>query len=98
MDIRGKGSRSKEALETASRELGGEPTPAKSEEAVSAPASGGMAVSELEGVGPKTAKALSAAGYDTVDKIKGLSAEDLTKVEGIGPKTAEKILKSVSKL
>ena len=38
------------------------------------------------------------AGYDTVEKIKGLSTEDLTKLEGIGAKTADKILKSAQKL
>jgi len=97
IDIRGKESRSKEALEAASRELGGEPEPAKSgEAAVEAP--GGKPISELEGVGPKIASALIAAGYDTIDKIKGLSAKDLTKVEGIGPKTAEKIIKSAKGL
>ncbi len=95
IDIRGKESRSKEALEAASRELGGEP--AVKEEAVEASAEG-TPISELDGVGPKTAKALMAAGYDTVEKIKGLTAEDLTKVEGIGPKTAEKILKSANNL
>ena len=96
IDIRGKGSKSKEALENASRELGGEPMPAP--EASTEPVVEGVAISELDGVGPKTAKALAAAGYDTVDKIKGLSAEDLTKIEGIGPKTAEKIIKSVKGL
>ncbi|MCX5680346.1 MAG: transcription termination factor NusA [Candidatus Omnitrophica bacterium] len=97
IDIRGKESKSKEALEAASRELGGEPEPAKGE-GHQAAAQAGSAISELEGVGPKTAKALAAAGYDTVDKIKGLSTEDLVKVEGVGPKTAEKILKSVKGL
>lgn len=95
IDIRGKESRSKEALEAASRELGGEP--AVKEEAVEA-STEGTPISGLDGVGPKTAKALTAAGYDTVEKIKGLTAEDLTKVEGIGPKTAEKILKSANNL
>jgi len=49
---------------------------------------------ELDGVGPKIEKALVAAGYDTVEKIKGLTAEELVKVDGVGKKTAEKILKS----
>ena len=42
----------------------------------------------------KTAKILKAAGYDTVEKIKSLALEDLTKLEGIGKKTAEKIIKA----
>jgi len=94
IDIRGKESKSKEALEAASRELGGEPEVVKNEET----AAKTMDISELEGVGPKTQKALAAAGYDTVDKIKVLSAEDLVKVEGIGLKTAEKIIKSAKGL
>ncbi|MFA6609693.1 MAG: transcription termination factor NusA [Candidatus Omnitrophota bacterium] len=51
-------------------------------------------LTDLEGVGKKVEKILLDAGYDTVEKIKGLSAEDLTKLEGIGKKTAEKIVES----
>lgn len=51
-------------------------------------------LTDLEGVGQKVEKILRKAGYDTVEKIKGLSAEDLTKLDGIGAKTAEKIIKS----
>ena len=54
----------------------------------------GNKLTELDGVGPKVEKALKAAGYDTVEKIKQLAPEDLTKLDGIGAKTAEKILKS----
>ena len=55
-------------------------------------------LTEIDGVGPKIEKALIAAGYDTVEKIKALTIEDLVKIEGIGKKTAEKILKSVKEL
>jgi len=51
-------------------------------------------LTDLEGVGQKVEKILRKAGYDTVEKIKGLSVEDLTKLDGIGAKTAEKIIKS----
>jgi len=61
-------------------------------------AKGDVSITEIEGVGAKTAKILAAAGYDTVDKIKGLTVEDLTKLEGVGAKTAEKILMSVKGL
>jgi N utilization substance protein A len=54
-------------------------------------------LTELDGVGEKTAKVLKAAGYDTVAKIKALSIDDLTKLDGIGKKTAEKILNSAKK-
>ena len=35
------------------------------------------------------------AGYDTAEKLKKLTLEDLTKLQGIGEKTAEKIVKAV---
>ncbi|MFA5146401.1 MAG: transcription termination factor NusA [Candidatus Omnitrophota bacterium] len=55
-------------------------------------------ITDLEGVGAKTGKVLTEAGYDTVEKIKALTIEDMTKLEGIGKKTAEKILKSAKEL
>ena len=51
----------------------------------------------MEGIGPKVEKILRTAGYDTVEKIKVLTVEDLVKLEGIGEKTADKILKSAKK-
>ncbi len=45
-------------------------------------------------MGGKTAKILAGAGYDTVEKIRNLTVDDLVKLEGIGKKTAEKIIKS----
>jgi N utilization substance protein A len=53
-------------------------------------------VESLEGVGPKTAKALVDAGYKSISDIFGVSAEELEKVEGIGKKKAEKILNAAS--
>ena len=55
-------------------------------------------LTQLEGVGPKIAKILKDAGYDTPEKIKGLTIEDLKKLEGIGEKTAEKILKAAKSI
>ncbi len=49
----------------------------------------------LEGVGPKTAKALAEAGYTTVEQLKNASKEDLLNVKGIGQKTIEKIVASL---
>ncbi|MBU3912378.1 MAG: KH domain-containing protein, partial [Candidatus Omnitrophica bacterium] len=57
-----------------------------------------IAVSELDGVGPKTEKALKKAGFKTTGDIAKLDLKELTKVEGIGKKTAEKILKSAKVL
>ena len=55
-------------------------------------------VAELEGVGPKTAKALTKAGFKTAGDIAKVDAKSLTKVDGVGKKTAEKILKSAKAL
>ena len=41
---------------------------------------------------------MRAAGYDTVAKIKAMTAEELTEIDGIGPKTAEKIIRSAKGL
>jgi N utilization substance protein A len=100
IDIRGK-----EAKPKAEQLLGGTGVGEAAEVAVpqgeaeaQAPAEEGRtsiaALTDLEGVGQKTAKVLIAAGYDTVEKIKNLTVEDLTKLEGIGKKTAEKIVAS----
>jgi len=52
----------------------------------------------IDGIGPKTAKELKKAGYDTVGKIMKLDLKELTDVKGVGAKTAEKILKSAKEL
>lgn len=91
IDIKGK----EKKLAEASVALGGADVPPAAEAAApEAEAASGIAVTELDGVGAKTAKILIDAGYDTVEKVKMLSVEDLTKLEGIGEKTAEKIIKS----
>lgn len=48
-------------------------------------------VSELPGVGPKMADALSLAGYRHVQDLDGVETEALLLVAGVGEKTAEKI-------
>ncbi len=97
MDIRGKEEKVKEVL-------GGKKEEKVVEAAIQGPAeergsekkegAEEVALTDLDGVGPKVAKALIKAGYDTVDKIKNLTVEDLTKIDGIGKKTAEKIITS----
>ncbi|MFA4992043.1 MAG: transcription termination factor NusA [Candidatus Omnitrophota bacterium] len=57
-----------------------------------------MSASEIDGVGPKTEKALKKAGYDTLGKIVRLDLNELIAVKGVGKKTAEKILKSAKEL
>jgi small subunit ribosomal protein S4 len=50
-------------------------------------------LSEIKGVGAKTAMLLKENGFDSVDKIASASIEDLSKIPGIGPTTAETINK-----
>ena len=54
-------------------------------------------LSQLEGIGAKTAMLLKDHGFKTVQEIASASVEDLTKVPGIGAATAEKIIKSAKK-
>lgn len=48
-------------------------------------------ITDLEGVGGKTAERLQEAGFPSVESIARASVEQLTGVPGIGEKTAEKI-------
>ena len=96
MDIRGKEEKKKEAEAVkvkAAEALETKETETKTAEEP-AEAGSGIKLTDLDGVGPKVAKVLKAAGYDTVEKLKALTTEDLVKLEGIGEKTAEKIIKS----
>ncbi|MCB1054366.1 MAG: transcription termination/antitermination protein NusA, partial [Acidobacteria bacterium] len=49
-------------------------------------------LTEIPGVGAKTAEALQATGLGTLNALLEASAEDLTEVEGVGPKLAETIM------
>ena len=55
-------------------------------------------LTELPGVGEKSAKILEEAGFKNVVDITQSKIEDLTKVKGIGKKSAEKILKAAKDL
>jgi N utilization substance protein A len=48
----------------------------------------------LEGIGPKTAEVIIAAGFADIYKLADMSAEYLTTLQGVGEKTAEKIIES----
>jgi transcription termination/antitermination protein NusA len=47
---------------------------------------------EIEGIGPKLAEKLKAAGFENVLALRGITAEKLEELPGVGPKTAEKIM------
>jgi len=55
-------------------------------------------ITNIDGVGPKTAEQLQLAGYDTIEKIAAMSDEDILAVPTIGEKTAQKILLSARAL
>ena len=50
-----------------------------------------MEVAELEGVTPRLAEALAAAGFTTVQELGKARLADLERIEGLGAKTAEKL-------
>ncbi len=55
-------------------------------------------LSQIEGIGAKTAMLLQDHGFKTAQKIAGSSVEDITQVPGIGPAIAEKIIKNAKTL
>jgi|Deesub1362A_J573_1020465.scaffolds.fasta_scaffold00258_34 large subunit ribosomal protein L32e len=57
-----------------------------------------MELTDIKGVGKKTAEKLVEAGFTTVDDLKKASVEDLVAVEGIGEKLAHKIKEEVERL
>lgn len=57
-----------------------------------APAAPEVALTSLEGVGEKLAKALEDAGFTDIAKIAASSVEELTEVKGVGEKKAEKLI------
>ena len=84
IDIRSKKDIAKAALEAS---LG--------EESVSEDATPANDLETLEGIGPKTALALAAAGYGRLEELRKATKEELMAVKGIGQKTVEKILASL---
>ena len=48
----------------------------------------------IEGIGPKTAEVIIAAGFADIYKLSDMSPEYLTTLQGVGEKTAEKIIES----
>lgn len=92
IDIRSKKDIVKEKLEAS---LGETPQAESASEEAAAETAQGSDIESLEGVGPKTAKALQEAGYTNIESLRAASREDLLSVKGIGEKTVDKILKSL---
>ncbi|MFH1782252.1 MAG: transcription termination factor NusA [Candidatus Omnitrophota bacterium] len=57
-----------------------------------------ISIKEIEGIGPKTEKALIKAGFKTVGDVAKLGLDELVGVKGVGKKTAEKIFVSAKEL
>ena len=93
IDIRSKKDIAKAALEATLGEEGGEAA-----EVVAGTEESAVPANELEsleGIGPKTAEALSAAGFKTLEDLKKATKEELMAVKGVGQKTVEKIMASL---
>lgn len=88
-------------------------TPARPQAAEAAPAAAGPAeqkaeapkakkiegtITDLEGIGPKKADALRAAGFETLADLDEASVDDIAASEGIGQKLALKIKDELKKL
>lgn len=52
---------------------------------------GSESIETIDGIGPRRATALREAGYDTVERLRAASTENLAGVRGIGPSLAERI-------
>ena len=55
-------------------------------------------ITSIDGVGPKTAEILTAAGYATASDVTNASIDDLANLDGIGAKTAKRIYESAEAL
>jgi N utilization substance protein A len=54
-------------------------------------------LTQLEGIGPKTAEVLAKAGMVQIERLAQSTVEELTTLQGIGAKTAERIIESAKK-
>ena len=97
LDIIGEGEKKKEAEEQMARLADGTLTFSDEMELVETEefAEGGR-VTELPGIGPKTAEKLQEAGIETIEQLSEMSIEEIAEIPGLGKKSAEKILKSLN--
>jgi small subunit ribosomal protein S3 len=54
-------------------------------------------IAEMKGIGPSVVKKLEKAGFNNLEEILELEAEDIKAIDGLGGKTAENILKNLRK-
>ena len=54
-----------------------------------------LLVKDVEGISETLKEKLAAAGYDTVEKIKKASDEELTSLKGVGQKAVDKLRESI---
>lgn len=73
------------------------PQPSEKEDSSRTAASDGhVELTDLDGVGAKTATALRDGGFSTIQAIAAATLDELLAVPGVGAKTAEKILRSAA--
>ena len=87
-DINARAARQAAAAEAAAAPAAPAPAPARLE----------GAITDLEGIGPKKAEALKAAGFEDLAALDEASVDDIGAVDGIGPKLAMKIKDELKKL
>ncbi len=92
IDIRSKKDLVKEKLEAS---MVADEAPVEVAPSVEVEPSAGS-LESIEGIGPKTAEALKAAGYNTVDDLKKASKEELASIKGVGRKTMDKIMAALN--
>jgi N utilization substance protein A len=69
----------------------------KKQEAQQKQAATTESLTQLEGIGPKTADVLTKSGLTDITKLAHMQIDDLTTLQGIGKKTAEKIIESAKR-
>ena len=75
------------------------PQPSESEAPARAAASDGeVDLTDLDGVGAKTATALRDFGFSTIESIAAASLDELLAIPGVGAKTAERIQRSAAEV
>jgi N utilization substance protein A len=104
LDILGEGEKKKEVEEQMARLAEGSLTVTDGMEIVEAVEGfeeagegRGVSVTDVPGIGPKTAEKLREAGIETAEQLAAMSIEQLAELPGFGPKTAAKILSALRK-
>ena len=86
------------AIAEETRKMAEETEAAEATEASVGAAPKATELTDIEGVGPKTAEHLIEAGYDTIAKVAAMTDEEILAVPGIGDRSAQRILYSARQM